>query len=162
MRRQTSRTVRTSFGTVLGEVNPTNGSFKTKEDITVLIDSPLQDVKGTTKTFLKGSIVEGNLWAEADKAKGKHRRVVMVQDENGRYLIPKKSLTPITKSEIEASSEIKKLEDKVESLLQEAKGEAKSLVSENSDFLEKKYAGFTGKQILVGAIGVIVLVKLFK
>jgi hypothetical protein len=162
MKQPTRNTVRTSFGTVLGEVNPTNGKFKVNEDVSVLIDTPLQDIKGTKKTFLKDSVVEGTLWVEADRRHGKHRKVVMVQDEKGRYLIPKKILTPITQAEIDAQSEIERLGGKVEELLSDAKKEAKSLASESSDFLEKKYAGFTGKQILVGAVGVIVLVKLFK
>lgn len=162
MRRQVIKTVKTSFGTELGQLNNLVGKFKVKENVTVAIDSPLQDVQGTTKTFLKDSIVEGNLWMEMSRGNKKQRRVVMVQDENGRYLIPKKALTPITDSEIQSTSQIKELESKVENILEEVKNEAKSLTSEPSDFLEKKYAGFTGKQILVGAIGVIILVKLFK
>jgi hypothetical protein len=147
---------------VLGEINPTEGKFKVKEDITVILDTPLEDAKGTTKTFMKDSIVNGNLWMEVDKRKEKHRQVVMVQGENGRYLVPKNSLNPTTKAELDAQSEIEKLGGKVEELLADAKKEAKSLTENPSDFLEKKYVGFTGKQILVGAVGVIILVKLFK
>ena len=55
-----------------------------------------------------------------------------------------------------------KLGGKVEELLVSAKQEVKSIASGSNDFLEKKYAGFTGKQILVGALGVIVIVKIFK
>lgn len=160
MKRPTINTVRTSFGTVLAEINPKEVMFEVEQDVTAKIDTPLEDVKGTTKTFLKDSVVRGTLWIEVDKRKGKQRRVVMVQGENGRYLVPAKDVRPITKAEVDAKAEIEKLGSKVDELLQEAKDEAKEF--SQSDFLTKKYAGFTGKQIIVGAAAVIVLMKIFK
>ena len=160
MRRPTINTVRTSFGTVLGEVNPKEGLFEIEQDVTVKIDTPLEDVKGTTKTFLKTSVVRGTRWVEVDQRKGKQRRVVMVQGEHGRYLVPAKDVRPVTKAEIDAKEKIEKLGSKVDELLQEAKDEAKEF--SKSDFMTNKYAGFTGKQIIVGTAAIIILVKLLK
>ena len=99
---------------------------------------------------------------EVDERAGKTRKVVMVQDDNGRYLVAKKVLTPKTKEEIEAESEISKLEDKVKELLDQAKEQGKEVIKETKGFLESDYMGFTGKQILVASVGVVVLIKLFK
>ena len=92
MKRPQCNIVGTSFGTILKEVNPTNGQFKVNEDTTVFIDTLLQDVRGTKKTFLKDSIVEGSLWTEINKEKNKQRKVVVVEGENGRYLTSKEPL----------------------------------------------------------------------
>jgi len=154
--------VKTTFGTVLREVNPYDGTFKLNKDFDALLDTPIEQFKGTKKTFLKDSIIEGNLWEEVDERAGKTRKVVMVQDDNGRYLVAKKVLTPKTKEEIEAESEISKLEDKVKELLDQAKEQGKEVIKETKGFLESDYMGFTGKQILVASVGVVVLIKLFK
>ena len=43
-----------------------------------------------------------------------------------------------------------------------AKDEAKTITRESADILDKKYGGFTGKQILVGIVGILVITKLMK
>lgn len=162
MIRQSNKVLRTSFGTSLSEINPVKGKFLVNDTIEVYIDTPLEDVKGTKKTFLKDAVIEGNLWQEVDQKAGKQRNVVMVSDDNGRYLVPVKSLTPTTDSEIESKSKVQELSNRVEELLKIAKEEGTKVIDEPSSFLDKKYAGFTGKQILIGTIGVIILVRLFK
>lgn len=162
MRIQNPKKVKTSFNTILAQINPTQGIFEVKQDATYPIDSPLQDVKGTTKTYLKGAVVRGDLWMELDPNKAKQRRIVMVQDENGRYLIPANNLTPRTEEEIKSRNEIEVLSSKVEELLDKAKDEAKTITRESADILDKKYGGFTGKQILVGIVGILVITKLMK
>jgi hypothetical protein len=168
MRRPQNRIWRTSFGTSIAEINPTQGVFKVTKDVTIPIDTPLQDVKGTTKTFLSGAIVEGNLWQEIDQRAKKQRKVVLVKDETGRYLIPKDALEPTTREEIESGEKVKVLEDEVESLkelLSKAKDQANQLLTSDNNkdsFLDKKYGNFTGKELLLGALGVIIIVKLFK
>lgn len=162
MRKPTNKVLMTTFGTALLEVNITEGLFKVKEDVTVPIDTPIDDYKGQKKTFLKGSTVTGNLWSEMDKKNNKMRKVVMVQDDNGRYLINKSVLEPTTQSEEDSKSELSKLGDKVEDLLSTAKEEATDIIKDPKSFLDKEYVGFTGKQILVATLGVIVLIKVFK
>jgi len=162
MKRPHSRTLKTSFGTMLKEVNPYNGQFELTKDYEALIDTPIEQYKGTKKNFLKGSVVEGNLWEEIDERVGKKRKVVMIQDDNGRYLIGKEAIVPITQEEIDAKNEITKLEERVNELLEEAKTEGKEVVVETKGFLEKDYMGFKGKQIIAASLGVIVLIKLFK
>ena len=162
MKVNSTKKVKTSFNTILSQINPVQGIFEIKQDATYPIDSPLQDVKGTTKTYMKGAIVRGDLWLELDPNNSKQRKVIMVQDENGRYLIPTKNLTPKTEEEIAARNEIEVLTSKVEELLQKAKDEAKTITSKSSDILDKKSGGYTGKQILVGIVGVILITKLLK
>jgi hypothetical protein len=157
-----NRTIITSFGTTLKELNPTVGKFKVTQDFTAHVDTPLQDVAGTTKTFLKDLVVDGNLWLEVNPQKTKKRKVVMVYSDDGRYLIDKSNLKPTTVYELEAEDKIKTLENQVDELLDKATNEVSEIADNPSDFLDRKYAGFTGKQILVGVVGMIVIVKLFK
>jgi len=174
MKRQNRKILNTTFGTYLAEVNPEIGLFFLTRDTTVPIDTPLENQKGTTKMFLTGSVVSGNLWKEMDDKVKKTRQVVMVQDENGRYLIPKQSLEPTTKPEVEvkaAKKEIENLDGKIKELVEkinvsEPIKKIESPVASATDsvkgFLDKEYIGFTGKQIVMAALGVIILIKLFK
>lgn len=159
------RTLMTTFGTMLKPVNTDEGLFALKVDSEALMDTPLPDYKGTKQIFRKGSTVRGTLWIETAR-NGKYRRVVMVQEPNkGRYLINAKDLEPTTDAKVvadQAKKDVDSLTDRVEELLEKAKDSGKELVKTSEGILEKKYVGFTGKQILVATIGVIVLIKIFK
>lgn len=162
MRPQNRHTVRTTFGTVIGAINQTEGMFRLTKNETVLLDTPLEDAKGTKKTFMDGSIVRGTLWLEVNQKMGKQRKVIMVDEENGRYLIPTSALKPTSELEVDTEKEVSALKEKVEELSTVAKDSVEKVKTEATDFLDKKYGGFTGKQILVGAAAVIIIVKLFK
>ncbi len=156
--------VMTTFGTALSPINLKEGLFVLKNDAEAIIDTPLEDSVGTKTLFKKGSVVSGTFWRE-DSKKGKTRKVVMVTDSNGRYFINKKDLKPTTQTEIEieaSKSEVEKLNEKVKSLLEDAKEETKQVIENPKETLDKKYYGFTVKQILVATLGVIVLIKVFK
>ena len=158
------KTITTTFGTILAPINMQEGIFVLKNDHEATIDTPLGDSIGTKKTFLSGSVVNGTLWREADRKAGKTRKVVMVQDDNGRYLIPQGSLEPTTKTDLDlkdAKDQVEKLGGKIEEILDKAKNEAGEIIENPKSFLEKEYVGFTGKQILVASLGVIILIKLF-
>lgn len=154
--------ISTSFGTALREVNLTSRKYIVEKDVTVDLDSNIPDVLGTKKTFIAGSVIQGTLWQEINRAINKKRHVVMVEDVSGRYLVPAKVLREYSQGEAEMKSQLDKLGGKIEGILSQAKEEATDIVKNPSDFFEKKYAGFTGKQILIGALGVIILVKIFK
>lgn len=155
----------TTFGTMLTPVNLNEGLFVLKNDVEVVMDTPLSDYIGTKKLFKKGSVVNGTFWRE-NSQEGKTRKVVMVMDaKNGRYLINKKNLKPTTQSEIDlinSKTEVEKLNEKVQILLSDAKEGTKEVLDDSKDILDKKYYGFTGKQILVATLGVIILIKVFK
>jgi hypothetical protein len=165
MRAKNNNTVMTTFGTQLTPVNLTEGLFVLTSDAEASMDTPLADYVGTKKIFKKGSIVSGTFWKETTED-GKSRKVVMVTEKlSGRYLINKNSLEPTTQAAIDAKSsksEIENLTNKVKNLLENAKDEAKELIEDSEENLDKKYFGFTGKQILVATLGVIVLIKVFK
>lgn len=159
------KVIRTTFGTNLVEINPKNGLFSVTSDVESVLDTPIENAVGTKKMFLSGSTVEGNLWQEVDSKAKKTRKVVMVQDKDGRYLIPVSNLNPTSKAEldaIEAKSKVEKLGDRVEELLIQAKEEAGDIIDNPKSFLDKEYIGFTGKQIIVASLGIIILIKLFK
>jgi hypothetical protein len=160
--RRNNNLIKTTFGTALKPINTNDGVFVLTKDAKVMIDTPLQNKVGTEKTFLKDSVVKGTLWRELAPRAMKSRKVVMVQDDDGRYLISAWDLKPTTQAEIDAKKEIDKLGNKVDELMSQAKDEASKLTKKTEGFMDKKYAGFTGKQILVASVGVIVLIKLFK
>jgi hypothetical protein len=155
----------TTFGTKLTPLNLKDGLFVLTSDAEVPMDTPLADYVGTKKIFKKGSVISGTFWKETTED-GKNRKVVMVIEKlAGRYLINKNSLEPTTQEAIDAKSsksEIENLTNKVKNLLEDAKGEAKELLEDSEGALDEKYFGFTGKQILVATLGVIVLIKIFK
>lgn len=165
MTRSKGNSIMTTFGTKLSPINLKEGLFVLTSDVEVPLDTPLEQKKGTKKIFKKGSVVKGSFWSEHTRD-GKNRKVVMVsEDLNGRYLINKNVLEPTTKAEIEAKKakeEVKNLNDKVASLMQEAKEESSGVESMTKNALEKEYLGFTGKQLLAAALGVIILIKVFK
>tara|TARA_R110000765_G_scaffold274895_3_gene373341 strand:- start:125 stop:616 length:492 start_codon:yes stop_codon:yes gene_type:complete len=162
-----SESILTSFGTKLKPINTNISVFKLNNDKEIAIDTPIEDNMGTKKLFKKGSIVEGTVWYEVAQD-GRRREVVMIQDGNeGRYLMPKANLLLTTKESIEdaekAQKELDELKDKVESVIEDAKEEAKKIIGNKpKGFLEKDFMGFKGKQILVASLGVIILIKLFK
>jgi hypothetical protein len=157
--------IKTTFGTQLRPINIKDGMFILTADAEVKMDTPLAENIGTKKIFKAGSIVNGTFWEEAAKG-GQTRKVVMVQEElEGRYLIPKNSLEPTTQAEIDAKAskaEVSNLTDKVKDLLEDAKDEAKEILEDPKSALDKKYFGFSGKQIVVATLGVIILIKVFK
>lgn len=163
---ESSNSILTTFGTKLIPINLKDGLFVLTSDSSVKIDTPLAESVGTTKTFKKGSVVNGTFWEEVDAKLGKKRKVVMVmEDLQGRYLIPKSNLTPTTQAEVDAKkaqSEVERLGNKVEAILADAKDEAKEIIADPKGALDKEYFGFTGKQLLVATLGVIVLIKVFK
>jgi hypothetical protein len=164
-----SKTIKTTFGTSLRPINLKEGIFILTCDSEVKIDSPLVEAVGTKKIFKAGSIVEGTLWQELSP-KGKTRKVVMIPESlEGRYLIPKSDLKPTTQAEIDAKlakEQVSTLNNKVEELLEDAKVEVKTVEKEikedSKGILDKEYFGFSGKQILVATLGVIILIKVFK
>ena len=164
MRTNRDNKIMTTFGTNLSPINLKEGLFVLKNDAEALIDTPLEDFVGTKTLFKKGSVVRGTFWRE-DSKEGKTRKVVMITDSNGRYFINKKDLKPTTQAEIEieaSRSEVEKLNEKVKSLLEDAKEVTKEVIENPKEVLDKNYYGFTVKQILVAALGVIVLIKVFK
>jgi hypothetical protein len=165
MRTNRDNKIMTTFGTTLSPINLKEGLFVLKNDAEAIMDTPLEDSIGTKKIFKKGSVVSGTFWKE-DSKEGKTRKVVMVNsDLEGRYLLNKKDLKPTTQAEIEiqaSKSEVEKLNEKVKSLLEDAKEGTKEIIENPKEVLDKNYYGFTVKQILVAALGVIVLIKVFK
>lgn len=165
MRRQSNKSLMTTFGTQLSPIMLKEQLFLVTEDTEVTMDTPLNDYKGTKRIFKENSTVMGTVWREAT-SDGRTRNIVMVKEpEQGRFLINTKNVKPTTKAIVEAlkaGEEIKRLEDKVDSLLDEAKSEANTVLDEGKGVLDKKYLGFTGKQILAATLGVIVLIKVFK
>lgn len=157
--------VMTTFGTQLRPINLKEGLFVLTSDAESTMDTPLANYIGTKKIFKKGSTISGTFWEEATKD-GKSRKVVMVQEPlSGRYLINKSVLEPTTQLEVDAEktkSELEKLGNKVEDLLLDAKDEAKEILQDPKGALDKEYFGFTGKQVLVATLGVIILIKVFK
>ena len=155
----------TTFGTQLTPVNLTEGLFVLTSDAEVTMDTPLADYVGTKKIFKKGSVVSGTFWRESTED-GKTRKVVMVDEKlAGRYLINKSFLEPTTQLAVDANktkSEVENLTDKVKNLMEDASEEAKEILEEPKGTLDKEYFGFTGKQILIATLGVIVLIKVFK
>jgi hypothetical protein len=152
----------TSMGTKIRQLTPEPSLYKVTEDVKVYLDTPIQGKKGTSRTFMTGSVVDGAEWVEANLKERKQRTVVLVKAEDGRYLVPAKYLVKTTQAEVDAMSELEKLRGNVDELVEEAKKEANSLTESGSGFLDQRFVGFSGKQILVGAIGVIILIKLFK
>lgn len=165
MTKNNKGTLMTTFGTQLRPINLSEGIFVLTNDAEAVMDTPLPEHIGTKRIFKSGSTVKGTLWQESTRD-GKTRKVVLVKEDlNGRYLINKNDLEPTSETKIaiaKSKEEIASLENKVEALLQEAKEEAKEIIDEPKGALEKEYFGFTGKQILIATLGVIVLIKVFK
>jgi hypothetical protein len=165
MRRQSNKSLMTTFGTQLRPLMLKPQMFMLTKDVEAIMDTPLQEYKGTKNIFKSGSTVTGTVWKEATRD-GKARNVVMViEREQGRYLINTKDLKPTTKAIVEAlkaGEEIKRLQEKVDGIVENAKAEAQEVLKEEENVLDKKYLGFTGKQILAATLGVIILIKIFK
>lgn len=163
--RNNTRSIMTTFGTQLRPLNLSEGIFVLKSDSESVMDTPLPEYIGTKKLFKSGSTVKGTLWREATKD-GKTRKVVMVMEgSDGRYLINTRDLEPITQAELDAKKakkEVDALQNKVDILLDEAKEEAKEIIDDPKSALDKEYLGFTAKQILAAALGVIILIKIIK
>ena len=163
--RNNTETIKTTFGTQLRPLNLKEGSFKLMNDSESVMDTPLPNLVGTKKIFKKGSIVSGTFWEEANQERQRRKVVMVLEGTDGRYLINKNDLEPITKGEMAAEKskeELDTLQNKVDVLLEEAKEEAKEILDDPKGALDKEYFGFTAKQLLVATLGVIVLVKIIK
>ena len=165
MKINSGRTIMTTFGTQLRPLNLKEGNFILKKDSESTMDTPISEYIGTKRMFKKGSVVKGTFWQEATQ-EGRTRKIVMVMDgDNGRYLINKKDVEPITQIQIDAinaQKEVSNLGNKVDALLEEAKEDANEIIDDPKRALDKEYLGFTAKQILAAALGVIILIKIIK
>lgn len=161
MRQVEPKILKTSFGTNLKKINGNDGLFIVNKNVTVTLDTPLIDYTGTKKTFLKDAVVAGTLWQEINQKVKKTRKVVMVDDENGRYLISASNLEPTSRAEVEAKQQIADLKGSVEEL-KNSTSQDTTLPVQEKGLLEREYVGFTGKQILFATLGIIILIKVFK
>lgn len=155
----------TTFGTRLRPINIKEGLFVLTSDSEVVMDTPIADYVGTKKLFKAGTTVKGTLWKE-ESTGNKTRKVVLVKEDlQGRYLINKNSLEPTTEAKVLAEiskKEIAALGDKIETILDESEDASRNVLNQSESVLEKEYFGFTGKQLLIATLGVIVLIKVFK
>ena len=158
-------TLMTTFGTQLSPISLEQRLYVLTSDASVLMDTPLPEYKGTKTLFKKGSPIKGTLWLERAES-GMKRKVIMISDpEKGRFLINAKKVEPTTQAKIDAikaEEKILNLQNKLDEVLEDAKEEAEKVISESDNVLDKKYLGFTGKQILAATLGVIILIKVFK
>jgi|DEB0MinimDraft_10_1074344.scaffolds.fasta_scaffold10359_4 hypothetical protein len=167
MRTKKGRTFTTSLGTQLHvQGNPVYKKFIVKETKELDLDSRRKELVGTKKTFLKDSIIEGIAAIEVKTKNGASRPVIVIQDDNGAYIMPFQNLESTTDSEIKKSEKIKELEQKLERVIE--KGE--EVIEETLDattekaesFLDKKYGDFTGKEIILGVLGIVIIYKFLK
>jgi hypothetical protein len=129
--------------------------FLLKDNITLPILSA--DESENITTFLKGKSVSGTPVKASikDSISGKIARVegVLIREVNGIYLIPKTILE---------SKPITKTEQVVTNIAEGAKDTINGGVDAVKKFDTEKTLGFTKKQLLVMAITVMVVIKIFK
>lgn len=165
METNNSNVLMSTFGTQLKPINTKEGLFVVKKEIEVIMDTPLPEFLGAKKLFKKDEVVKGTLWQESSET-NMSRKVVMVQEgSNGRYLINKKNLEPTTEAKVLADiskKEIEELGGKIDGIIKATTNESENILNPITSPLDKEYYGFTGKQILVATLGVIILIKIFK
>jgi hypothetical protein len=109
------------------------------------------------RIFMEGSIVDGALAEQRRPAVGgkgfQHRKVIAVKEGEKAYAIPVAYVIPASKFEENVKGELKDLTDQVGKLVEKGETEGKKV-------LEKKYLGFTGKQIAIGALILLLLLKI--
>jgi hypothetical protein len=154
--------LQTSFGTMLEPLDLDDKIFKLKESYKTQIDTPIQELAGTKKQFLKDSVVTGSVWLEVDSKHKRTRKVLMVVDGDSRYLIPLKNLEETNQSQIDSDNRIQDLESKLEAVEQSSLEKLDKVEVKTEEFLEKDFAGFKVKQLLLITAGIIVAVKILK
>jgi hypothetical protein len=151
--------LKTHFGTTLQPIKPFPYKFKVNRNIEAIKDGS----EKTEKIFLKGSFVQGGVFEEFNIQKKLQRKVVLVPCENGRYLLPLKDLTLVPKdTSIDINDDIKTDVEDVSEEIEIEKLSKEEVVPSNESFLDKKFGNFTGKELLIGALGVIILIKIMK
>lgn len=129
--------------------------FLLKDDITLPLLSA--DESDNTTTFFKGKAVSGTPIKSIikDASSGKVAKVegVLIREVNGIYIIPK---------EIVESKPITKAEEVVTNVAEGAKDTVKEGVEAVKKFDTEKTLGFTKKQLLVMAVTMLVVIKIFK
>jgi hypothetical protein len=163
MRTKKGKTFTTSLGTQLHvQGKPEYKKFVLKEATELPLDTRRKEHAGTRKKFLKGSIVEGISAMEVRTKDGASRAVIVVEDANGAYIIPFTVLELTTDSEIEKNDKIKELEDKLDKVIEKGEEKVEVIVDKTESFLDKKYGEFTGKEIVFGVLGIVILYKFLK
>lgn len=147
-----SNIIKTQFGTIICPAKAARVPYKFKVNRNVKglgIDSALE-----TKIFLKDSFVQGAVWHE--KKPGMIRKVVKVEN----YLIPLKELTLVPMNSDILSDTLGENIADLTPTIEKPVVEKENLDKES--FLDQKFGNFTGKELLIGTVAVIILIKLIK
>ena len=114
------------------------------------------------KIFLKGGVVVGKLAEQREKGHSdsgmsayRYRKVIIVKEDDEMYAIPVQYLSPIEELESDVNSELDKIKEQLGTL-------SKEVTTKGEKVLKREYFGFSGKEILIGAVVLIVLLKINK
>jgi len=109
------------------------------------------------RIFMENSTISGRLAEQRRPVEGgkgfQHRKIVAVSEDDKLYAIPVKYVKPFNEFEEKMKGDLTDLKGQVTSLIEKGETEGKKV-------LDKTYLGFTGKQIAIGALILLLLLKI--
>jgi hypothetical protein len=109
------------------------------------------------RIFMESSTVNGVVTVEerlAPNGQKQQRKILVVAENGGKtYHIPIQYLSPVTEFEERLTSEVESLKDELKSASEKGTEKVKEV-------LDKKYFGLSGKEIAIGFLVVLLIVKM--
>tara|TARA_R110002020_G_scaffold44348_2_gene127982 strand:- start:374 stop:772 length:399 start_codon:yes stop_codon:yes gene_type:complete len=109
------------------------------------------------KIFMAGGVVKGTLAEQRRPVEGgkgfQYRKGVVVNEDEKDFFIPLNFLDKYSEIEETLQKEVKDLQNQLSTVIEKAE-------QEGLQVMDKKYFGFTGKQLAVGALVLLLVLKI--